>query len=627
MNVELAPFASPTALRVSDSVRLMRAVLGPSASLDEAQAALDEALADEVEPLLWCAAHHGISRTEIMRRGAAWGDLAFFETVPRLPPTSAPPPRLELLSDVHICRRRVIDRDVAFAAPDFFGVLRLKRARLIDPSLRNRVCLVPAPALRAALIEGVNAELMDSARQNLARVWPYAAAQLDLGVALRWIFAIGLVLITLALLLAPLTGQLWLLPFWCAAMLLPTLLRLAALGVPPASVESLPQVEDDLLPVYSVLVPLRDEANMVDQLCRHLGSLDYPADRLEIIFVVESRSAQTVAAVEQRLTDSRFNLVVVPDATPRTKPKALNFALPFCRGEFVVVFDAEDRPEPQQLRRVVAQFRSDPRLECIQARLLIDNADRGPVPALFAGDYAGLFAVMLPAFANWGAVMPLGGTSNHFRLKTLRSLGGWDAFNVTEDADLGVRLGRRHLRTATTVSTTREAAPTKLAPWLGQRTRWIKGWMQTFVVHNRRPRRLYTELGMRGFWMFQLTIVSMLLAPLLHIGMFPMLAWMLLDQSNSLASWSPWWMACLIVLILGHGTAIVVNMTGLARVGSSRFWLHQLLLPLYWLLIAWATVLALREFVYRPFHWFKTPHQASETSRGSKATRQPVAAE
>src|SRR5690606_32805623 len=130
-------------------------------------------------------------------------------------------------------------------------------------------------------------------------------------------------------------------------------------------------------------------------------------------------------------------------------------------------------------------FASDPKIMCLQAHLVIDNGRRHWLAALFAGEYAGLFTVMMPALARLRLAMPLGGTSNHFRLSALRELGGWDAFNVTEDADLGVRLARRRMRVDVLQSATREAAPTRLRPWLGQRTRWMKGWMQTFIVHNR----------------------------------------------------------------------------------------------------------------------------------------------
>lgn len=595
------------------AVALMRAIMGGATTTEDARHALDRCLSAEVEPLHWCAIHLGLAEAEIMRRAAAWAGLQFMATVPGAASASVSPAKLEHLSKIRVFRVEGSDEELAVAAPDFFGVLRLERAIHAEPGLRTRVCLVPARSLRSTLVVAAREALIDGARQTLSRVWPYAAAQLDLVLPLRWLFAAGLSALALMLLLAPLWGQLWLLPIWMVLMLLPTALRLWALSVPSERAGRYRRLPEADLPPYTVLVPLRDEANMVDQLVAHLGAIDYPADRIEIVFVVESRSPETIAAVQRHLTDARMSLVVVPDAAPRTKPKALDFVLPLCRGDLVVVYDAEDRPDPQQLRLAAAQFRQSPRVECIQARLTIDNGDKGLVPALFAGEYAGLFAVMLPALARWGAVMPLGGTSNHFRLATLRQLGGWDAFNVTEDADLGVRLARRHLRTATTTSVTLEEAPTSLRLWMGQRTRWMKGWMQTYVVHNRRSRRLLSDLGLRGFILFQITILGMLLAPLLHIGMWPMLVWMQLSDASSVQYLSPWWLACLTVLVVGHGTAIAVNWVGLSRVGQSRYTLQQLALPLYWLLITWATLLALREFVRRPFHWFKSPHEATTT--------------
>ncbi|RZA12275.1 MAG: glycosyl transferase family 2, partial [Proteobacteria bacterium] len=210
-------------------------------------------------------------------------------------------------------------------------------------------------------------------------------------------------------------------------------------------------------------------------------------------------------------------------------------------------------------------------------------------------------------------VMPLGGTSNHFRLQTLRQLGGWDAYNVTEDADLGVRLARRGLRTATNDTRTLEDAPLHLKTWIGQRTRWMKGWMQTMVVHNRRPARLLQDLGLVKFVLFEFTIIGMLLAPLLHIGMWPMVIWMYVASGGTLQEPSAWGAACIAALVLGHGAPILLNIQGLSRSGQKRLWLYQLALPLYWLLVAFATILALVEFVRSPFHWRKTPHEVTKT--------------
>lgn len=353
---------------MSEAASLMPAVLGPAFSAQDAQALLDRAMASEVDPLHWCAVHLGISQCEIMRRVAEWIGLAYYNVVPRLVTTEIAPTRLETLAEMRMFRIKVLDRDVAFAAPDFFGAMRLKRVYAANPALYQSLCLVPAPALRELMVDAAQEALIDGARQTLSRSWPHAAAQLDLTRPVRWSFAIMLVLATGLVLAAPLSGQYWLLPLWFVLVVLPTMLRLAALLTPsrPAFDSDL-VIEETDLPVYSILVPLRDEANMVDQLCRSLGQFDYPREKLQIIFVVESRSPETVAAVRRHLDDARFTLAVVPDAMPRTKPKALDFALPLCRGEFVVVYDAEDIPGPDQLRAVVSQFRCDDKVQCIQS--------------------------------------------------------------------------------------------------------------------------------------------------------------------------------------------------------------------------------------------------------------------
>jgi cellulose synthase/poly-beta-1,6-N-acetylglucosamine synthase-like glycosyltransferase len=597
---------------VSAAVSLMQALLQRPPGGPDLRHTLDEALLTEVDPLHWCATHMGVSDAEVMRRAAAWANLPFLEQVP---PGGAQiePVRLEMLAEIRLHRGRTPGGEVAYAAPDFPGVLRLAEASLARPELRDRVCLVPATALREFLASQSSNALLDNARQSMVRRWPHAAAQLELTGPVRLGFVAVLVVLTVLIMLAPLAGQNWLAPLWVALVLLPTGVRLLALLTPPASdappaPTGLPWSE---LPLYSVLVPLRDEANMVEQLCAAMARINYPAEKLDIIFVVEGRSPATVAAVRRHLSDARFSVLVVPDMLPRTKPKALDYALPLCRGEFLVVFDAEDRPEPDQLLRVVGQFRREPDLACIQARLVIDNGGDGLLPTLFAGEYAGLFAVLLPALARWGLVMPLGGTSNHFRTSTLRELGGWDAFNVTEDADLGVRLARRGLRCATTTAQTLEAAPTHLTPWIGQRTRWMKGWMQTYVVHSRRPGRLVDELGWRGTVMFQIILLGMMLSPVLHISFFLLLPVLAATGQFAWAQSSPWPIACMLVLVVGHAVAITSHIVGLARTGQGALVWWQALLPLYWLLIGAATILALREFALRPFHWFKTPHLAS----------------
>ena len=215
--------------------------------------------------------------------------------------------------------------------------------------------------------------------------------------------------------------------------------------------------------------------------------------------MVEEDDLETVAAAKALLDgDVPFEIIEVPPGGPRTKPKAANYALAFARGEYLVVYDAEDRPERDQLKKAVATFRASPRqTACLQARLNFYNADHNWLTKMFALDYALWFDTLLPGLDRIGVPMPLGGTSNHFRTSVLRDIGGWDAFNVTEDADIGIRLSQLGYRVSMLDSNTFEEAPVTIGAWLKQRSRWLKGYMQTWLVHMRDPLALVRRTGLR----------------------------------------------------------------------------------------------------------------------------------
>ncbi|SFV38283.1 Glycosyltransferase, catalytic subunit of cellulose synthase and poly-beta-1,6-N-acetylglucosamine synthase [Devosia crocina] len=590
---------------------LMRAIMEEAGCDGGAEQLLEEALLGEIDPLVHAANRLGVGMDTVLARAAAHLDLVFFESIPPSNDLEVPR-RLEHLGTIQMLRVRTIDRDVAYMAPDFFGLLRLGAMRGHDSDIRRRICIVSMATMRAHLAQVASPALIEGARHAISRNWAFAAAHLDLTLLVRIGFIVGLAMAVALLLVMPYVAPVWLVPIWAGLMLLPTGLRLASvLSPPPRPCRAVARDDETGLPLYSILVPLRDEAGMVDQLCYGLRRLDYPWHRLEIIFVVEQRSAETVAALRRHREFPAFSVIEVPHAMPLTKPKALDFALPFCRGEFVVVYDAEDRPEPDQLRRVLGQFRRAPHLHCIQSRLVISNGDRGVFPSLFAGEYAGLFSVFLPALARWGVVMPLGGTSNHFRLASLRTIGGWDAYNVTEDADLGVRLARRGIACGTSSTVTYEDAPELFRVWLGQRRRWMKGWMQTFLVHNRHPGTLLRDLGWWRFAAFQVIVLSMVLSPLLHTC-FLLAALVFLAMGGvPLPVLDLWSATCVFVLLAGHGVAILSNTVGLMRSGQAGLALWQVLLPFYWLAIAWATLLALYDLATRPHHWIKTSHVPS----------------
>ncbi|MDB5538780.1 MAG: glycosyltransferase [Devosia sp.] len=470
---------------MSEAGALLHAILaGHVDGETEALLHLEAALALEVDPLDYCANRFGLGDVLVMERAAAWAGLAFAPKVPNTLPGSLVIERIERLGEVRTLRAKLFEREVVYSAPRFGEFLKLRRHVELHPEFRRHFCVVPAVAIRAELAAASEEELLDEARQRLVRRWPRASGSVSAPTPVRVGFAAGVTLLLLFALLAPSLSRPAFLPMVGAILVIPALLRFWAAVSRSRAPPPPAMLSDAELPVYTVLVPLRDEAPMVGQLAKAMRNLDYPPEKLDVRFVVESRSAATVAAVRKELFDPRFELLVVPDALPRTKPKALNYAMPLVSGEYIVVYDAEDIPDPGQLRLAASTFAEQPEIDCLQAELVIDNARESLLAALFAGEYAGQFGLMLPLLARLELPMPLGGTSNHFRIETLRRLGGWDSFNVTEDADLGVRLARRGLKTATIESRTGEEAPLVLGSWLKQRTRWMKGWMSLSTQIN-----------------------------------------------------------------------------------------------------------------------------------------------
>ncbi len=428
---------------MSDATALMLALLaGRITDAAGARAQLETAIGLEVDPLDHVALQFGLSSAEVMARAADWAGLAFAETIPRLVQGSTQISRLDAMSEVRAVRARLLGREVVFAAPRFAQFLSLRTHADGDPSFRRRLCVVPPAAIRANLAQASEGLLLDAARHRLSQRWPSASGHRDLVPLRRAAFVAAILAVVGLAALSPFVLRPVLVPLVSVILIAPAALRLWAALSPPACEPAPTLLADAELPVYSVLIPLRDEAHMVDQLAEAMRAIDYPPAKLDIKFVVEARSPQTVDAVRRTLGDPRFELVVVPEALPATKPKALNYALPLVRGEHVVIYDAEDIPDPVQLRLAASRFSAQPEIDCLQAELVIDNAGENALTALFAGEYAGQFGLMLPLLARLRLPMPLGGTSNHFRVAALREVGGWDAYNVTEDADLGVRLSR-----------------------------------------------------------------------------------------------------------------------------------------------------------------------------------------
>jgi glycosyltransferase XagB len=444
---------------------------------------------------------------------------------------------------------------------------------------------------------------------SAARVWTRGQV---IGIALIGaLFLVGMLLspvLTLTVLVTGVTG------FYAAFSFYKLYLIYRALGgtfEEEVSPEELAALDDRDLPVYTVLVPMYREAGVLPILLQALGRMDYPSTKLDVILLLEEDDEETQAAVRSTRLPEGFRALVVPFRRPKTKPKACNYGLLHARGEFLVIYDAEDVPEPDQLKKAVAVFRRyDERLACIQSKLNYFNRDQNLLTRWFTAEYSQWFDLMLPGLQNSGAPIPLGGTSNHFRTEILREMDGWDPFNTTEDADLGLRIFKRGYRTVVLNSTTYEEANSRLRNWVRQRSRWVKGYMQTWLVHMRNPVRLIRQIGVLPFISFQLVIAgtffSFLLNPVLWglTVLWFLTHWQLINDIFP----APVFYVGAVSLYAGNLAFLYVNVLGTLRRRYYPLVTYALFTPIYWAMMSIAAWQAFYELLFKPHYWQKTQH-------------------
>ncbi len=368
------------------------------------------------------------------------------------------------------------------------------------------------------------------------------------------------------------------------------------------------------LPVYTLLVPLyQEKTHTIERLLQSIRQLHYPKTRLDVKLIVEEDDLETQRAIKQQRCESYFQIVPVPASLPRTKPKACNYALQFARGEYVVIYDAEDQPDPDQLLGALWHFKHGPaNLACVQARLNYYNRNEHWLARFFALEYGAWFHFMLPGLQQLKIPIPLGGTSNHFPLHVLHALHAWDPYNVTEDADLGIRLAQQGYVTRMMDSLTLEEAPIGIWPWIKQRSRWIKGYIQTFMVHMRRPLRFIRITGWTGTLGFLLFVGA---PAVVFLTMIPVgiLSAFVYTQNVALPEWFFW------IAFANLWGALAVHMImAMVVIIRDRWW--RLLwmapfFPFYWLLHVGASFKSLWELLMRPHYWDKTEHGVSKHSR------------
>lgn len=390
--------------------------------------------------------------------------------------------------------------------------------------------------------------------------------------------------------------------------------------------EELAKVKNSDLPMYTILCPLYKESHVLPHFIDSIEKLDWPKRKLDVLLLLEENDPETIEVAQKMKLPSYVRIVVVPNSQPKTKPKACNYGLNFAKGEYLVIYDAEDRPEPSQLKKAYLGFKTVGKdVVCLQSKLNYYNPGQNILTRLFTSEYSLWFDITLPGFQSLNTVIPLGGTSNHFKTKELYALGGWDPFNVTEDCDLGVRLFKEGKKTAIIDSTTFEEANSNVKNWIRQRSRWIKGYYQTYLVHMRNPIRFFREFGRQAL-IFQLVIgmrtTFMLINPFLWLMTFAYFAFYAQVGLLIESLFPPIvFYTAVIALIAGNFLHIYAYMIGCAKRGSWGTVKYVYFMPFYWLLSSIASFMAFYQLITKPFYWEKTNHGLHLIKKAKKVTK------
>jgi glycosyltransferase XagB len=373
-------------------------------------------------------------------------------------------------------------------------------------------------------------------------------------------------------------------------------------------------IPDASWPSYTVFCPLYKEWNVIPQFIRAMSNLDYPKDKLQVMLLLEEDDTETIAQVKKMTLPAYFDVVIVPDSQPKTKPKALNYGLLKATGDYIVVYDAEDVPDPKQLKKAVIAFtKAKKDTICVQAKLNFYNPQQNALTRLFTAEYSLWFDLVLTGLQSIKAPIPLGGTSNHFKIRDLHALKGWDAFNVTEDCDLGTRLTKNGYFTAIFDSTTLEEANSAPRNWYNQRSRWIKGYIQTYLVHMRRPGSFFSNGKNHHFFAFQFIVGGKILSLFINPLMWLLTASYFLfrpivGETIESLYLTPIFYMGVFSMIIGNFLYVYYYMIGCAKRGQEELIPYVFLVPFYWLGMSVASWRALYEVIKKPHYWSKTKH-------------------
>jgi cellulose synthase/poly-beta-1,6-N-acetylglucosamine synthase-like glycosyltransferase len=388
-------------------------------------------------------------------------------------------------------------------------------------------------------------------------------------------------------------------------------------------------LDDPDLPFYTVLIPMYKEANVVSAHIRSMRALSYPQDKLEVIHLLEADDDSTREALDREDLSGIFRRCEIPNVGPQTKPKALNYGLAVARGECVCVFDAEDKPEPDQLLKAAALFRASPEHVIAQAELRFVEGKKW-YNWFYRTDYGVHFTEMLRGLTKLGLTFPLGGTSNHFRVSELRELAispkkldrgmeglvnSWDPYNVTEDADLGAGAARAGWKVIRLDSFTEEESPNHLWGKGGaafQRRRWLKGYLETALVHTRHPITSARQMGVRDYLSYMLMMIGTPLTLLLNVPFWGLTIAYIATRSVSIQQLFPVtvYYIGLSVMVFGFMGLFYQSLITCCRSSDWKAVPMMFLLPVWWAFNSIVACMTFYEWLNPAtrYHWNKTDH-------------------
>lgn len=529
---------------------------------------------------------------------------------------SDPAPDLRLLDQIGV--RRTLST-LCMPWRNIGGATLIACARPTDFT-RHRPMLeaVFGPVVMALISETDLQDRVLKLRRNRLRLWAETCVSDEESCRVlqnRWfsrVLTLAILTLMLCALFAPMVILLAFTTLVVAALAMSTALKLAAafaaLQAPKQNVASEQCVQQH--PIVSIMVPLYKEPEVVPRLINRLSRLTWPREFTDILLVVEENDHLTRDALDRLTLPHWVRVIPVPEAKLKTKPRALNYAMMFARGTIIGVYDAEDAPEPDQIHRIVDTFDKGPdNLACVQGVLDFYNPDVNWLSRCFTIEYATWFRIVLPGMQRLGLAVPLGGTTLFFRRDLLEALGGWDAHNVTEDADLGIRLARHGYVTHLLPTVTFEEANCHVVPWIKQRSRWLKGYAITWMVHMRQPRLLWRQLGPWRFFGVQVlflgTLVQFLFAPLLWSFWFMFLG---LGHPLEDSLSARMFVALAVVFLTAEATNIGLGAVALRARHHAGLWRWLPALHVYFPLAVIAVYKALWELISAPFYWDKTVH-------------------